>query len=252
MKKFLVAAAGLVAFAAPAFAADMAPVYTKAPIAPTSVYDWSGFYIGGELGGASARANGSFAFPPPATWTNSSSTGIGGGFIGYQYQFVSRIVLGVEANVLALFNQNLGLAACNPATVCNPPGAVIGNRISDAIWTVGPRLGWAAGVWLPYVTGGYAATSLNNTYYTAPGVNFEQFSQNRSGWYVGGGVDWAFSRNWIVGVEYRHYDFGTSRGVPTFTAGGLNPFDTTDLGLRADSVAVRVSYKFGGPVTAKN
>jgi outer membrane immunogenic protein len=236
-----------------ATAADLAArPYTKAaPIAPAPVYDWSGFYIGGELGGAWARVDGSAVFGPPATWRNSRSTGMGGGFIGYQYQFSSNIVLGIEANVVALFNQNLGLATCVPASGCTPPGSLVGNRIGDAIWSVGPRLGWAAGMWMPYLTGGYAGTRVNDTYYLPGGVVFEQLSQNRSGWYVGGGIDWAFNPNWIVGVEYRHYDFGTLRGVPTLAGGGLNPVDSQDLSLRADSVAVRVSYKFGGPVVAK-
>jgi len=59
MKKFLLGAAGLVAAmitAAPAFAADMAVPYTKAP-GPmiAAIYDWSGFYLGLNGGGGSAR-----------------------------------------------------------------------------------------------------------------------------------------------------------------------------------------------------
>jgi outer membrane immunogenic protein len=55
MKKFLLGAAALAAFAGPAFAADMPPrTYSKAPAytAPAVVYNWTGFYIGGHLGGA--------------------------------------------------------------------------------------------------------------------------------------------------------------------------------------------------------
>ena len=51
MKKLLLGAAAMVAFAAPAFAADMpARTYTKAPAytAPEVVYNWTGFYIGGH------------------------------------------------------------------------------------------------------------------------------------------------------------------------------------------------------------
>ena len=39
-------------------------------------------------------------------------------------------------------------------------------------------------------------------------------SQDRFGWYVGGGFDWAINTNWILGAEYRHYDFGSANGVP--------------------------------------
>src|SRR5215471_16031561 len=76
------------------------------------------------------------------------------------------------------------------------------------------------------------------------GVTIEQFSQTRSGWYAGAGVDWALNPNWVVGVEYRHYDFGTARGVPMLVGGGLDPANTTDVSLRADSVMARASYKF--------
>jgi opacity protein-like surface antigen len=68
------------------------------------------------------------------------------------------------------------------------------------------------------------------------------------------GIDYAFNTNWIVGVEYRHYDFGTKRSVPILAAtGALNTFDTTDLALRADTLVARLSYKFGvpRPVVAK-
>ncbi|MDB5638645.1 MAG: hypothetical protein JWP51_3553, partial [Bradyrhizobium sp.] len=54
MKRILLGAAAIIAFAAPAFAADMpARTYTKAPAytAPEAIYNWTGFYIGGHLGG---------------------------------------------------------------------------------------------------------------------------------------------------------------------------------------------------------
>jgi outer membrane immunogenic protein len=230
-----------------AMAADL-PVKAR-PMMVEAVYDWSGFYVGGELGGIWDRASGSFAFPPPATYTNRASTGIGGGFIGYQYQW-NQAVLGIEADVVGLFNQDLGRSACTPVTGCIA-GLTVGNRMGGALWSVGPRLGWAAGQWMPYVTGGYAGTRVSNTSFAAGGAVTEQFSQNRSGWYVGAGVDWAFNPNWIVGVEYRHYDFGTSRSVPIGVGGAPVPGDATDLSLRSDSVAARVSYKFGGPIIAK-
>ena len=54
MKKLLLATVALtvLSIAAPALAADMAPAYTKAPpMAPIAVYNWTGFYIGGHIGG---------------------------------------------------------------------------------------------------------------------------------------------------------------------------------------------------------
>ena len=60
MKKILLGAVAMIAFAGPAFAADMpARTYTKAPpyTAPAVIYNWTGFYIGGHLGGAFAGDN---------------------------------------------------------------------------------------------------------------------------------------------------------------------------------------------------
>src|SRR4051812_40205723 len=60
MRKFLIAVAGAVALATSALAADMAPApraYTKAPAPVVAVYNWTGFYIGGSVGGHQSRDN---------------------------------------------------------------------------------------------------------------------------------------------------------------------------------------------------
>src|ERR1700675_837427 len=102
MKKLLLGAA-FIAFAAPAFAADMpARTYTKAPAytAPEVVYNWTGFYIGGHLGGAFAG--------------NNSLEGSGGRFMGgvqggFDYQFATNWVIGAEAQYSWLSNNNSNL-----------------------------------------------------------------------------------------------------------------------------------------------
>ena len=58
MKKFLLGAVGLLALgmAAPASAADMAPSrHRRPPPLPAPIYNWSGFYIGGNGGWAQSR-----------------------------------------------------------------------------------------------------------------------------------------------------------------------------------------------------
>jgi outer membrane immunogenic protein len=107
---------------------------------------------------------------------------------------------------------------------------------------------------MPYVSGGYAATSLTNTTFDAAGLASEGFKQDRSGWYAGVGLDYAITPSWIIGGEYRHYDFGTARGIPLVAgATTLVTADTVDTSLKADTVTVRLSYKFwaGGPVVAR-
>src|SRR6266481_9985046 len=91
MKRILLGAAALAAMAAPAFAADIQPrPYTKAPAytAPQVVYNWTGFYIGGHLGGAFAGDN---------SLQGSDARFLGGVQAGFDYQFAPNWVLGAEA-----------------------------------------------------------------------------------------------------------------------------------------------------------
>src|SRR6202048_1599165 len=100
MRKLLLGTVAFVAFAAPAVAADMpARTYTKAPVytAPEAVYNWTGFYIGGHLGGAFAGSN--------------SLEGSGGRFMGgvqggFDYQFATNWGVGGEAQYSWLANSN--------------------------------------------------------------------------------------------------------------------------------------------------
>src|SRR5947209_4805635 len=101
MKKLLLGGAALIAFAAPALAADIPPrVYTKAApayTAPQVVYVWTGFYVGGHLGGAFADSN--------------SLAGGGGRFLGgvqggFDYQFGTNWVVGAEAQYSWMLNNN--------------------------------------------------------------------------------------------------------------------------------------------------
>ena len=100
MKKLVLSAAAIVTFAAPAFAADIpARTYTKAPVytAPQVVYNWTGFYIGGHLGGAFASDNSLEA---------SGGRFLGGLQGGFDYQFAPNWVLGLEAQYSWLSNNN--------------------------------------------------------------------------------------------------------------------------------------------------
>ena len=91
MKKLLLATAAMIAFAAPAFAADLAArPYTKAPVytPPEAIYNWTGFYIGGHIGGAFAGNN---------SLQGSDDRFLGGVQGGFDYQFANNWVIGAEA-----------------------------------------------------------------------------------------------------------------------------------------------------------
>src|SRR5580692_5528299 len=88
MKKFLLGTVGLIALAAPASAADLAPrPYTKAPppmISP--VYDWSGFYIGINGGWGQNRDCRSGVLTGADFGCHDANGGTAGGQIGYRWQ----------------------------------------------------------------------------------------------------------------------------------------------------------------------
>src|SRR3954453_11812075 len=141
MKRVLLGAVAAFAFAGSAMAADIAPrPYTKAPIytPPQVVYNWTGFYIGGHLGGAFAGNNG---------LEGSNARFLGGVQGGFDYQFAPNWVMGVEAQYSWLSNNNGG------ATF--PLGTQVTSN-TDQLGSVTGRIGYTWGPALLYAKGGYA------------------------------------------------------------------------------------------------
>ena len=125
MKKILLAGVALVSVASgSAMAADLAarPVYTKAPVmAP--VYNWTGFYIGGNVGYSWGRSATSYTVTGlPGFSTSQNMDGwVGGGQAGYNWQFNQNWVFGVEADIQGT-GQN-GTATLPSVVFVPPPGA---------------------------------------------------------------------------------------------------------------------------------
>ena len=198
MKKVLIASAILISLdtVMPAFAADLPPRrYTKAPAVATSIYNWTGFYIGGHIGGAFNGDNG-FA------GTNSDSNGqiLGGVQIGGDYQFAPNWVVGIEGQFSWLGNNNNGVII---------PGGFVFNSNQRGLGSVTGRLGYTWGPALLYVKGGYAfsdhsdSLSLNGT-----SAAFALDGSHHDGFTVGAGLEYMFAQNWSAKVEYQFYDFG--------------------------------------------
>src|SRR6478609_7080811 len=103
MKKLLLGTVALVALgAAPALAADLAArPYTKAPAYAAPIYNWTGFYVGGHIGGAFGGDNN-------FSGLGGSNDGrfLGGVQVGADYQFAPNWVLGVEGQYSWLGNNN--------------------------------------------------------------------------------------------------------------------------------------------------
>jgi outer membrane immunogenic protein len=251
MKKFLLGIAGLVALAAPASAADLAArPYTKAPppmIAP--VYDWTGFYIGGNGGWGSSRRcwdslNGNGVLIG-SDGCHDASGGTAGGQIGYRWQ-AGTWVFGLEGqgNWADFGGRNVSLI--NPTFT--------GESKIQAFGLLTGQIGYAWNNVLLYVKGGAAVTDNRyNAILTPTNTVVGTVSDTRWGGTVGAGLEFGFSPNWSAGIEYNHLFMGDR--TYTFTSNGaVAPVGTAAverIKADADLVTVRVNYRWGGPVVAK-
>jgi outer membrane immunogenic protein len=235
MKKLLLGAASLFAFAAPAVAADIpARTYTKAPAytVPEAVYNWTGFYIGGHLGGAFAGDN---------SVLGSNARFLGGVQGGVDYQFAPNWVVGAEAQYSWLSNNN------NAAVF---PGGTLITSNNNQLGSVTGRLGYAWGPALFYGKGGFAWRDNNNFGVSVAGVPaaFTTNGSHNDGYTVGAGLEYMFAPNWSAKAEYQYYNFGNT----TFTSG---PAPIVGARFRDDehTVKVGVNYRFGwgGPAAAR-
>ena len=108
------------------------------------------------------------------------------------------------------------------------------------------RLGVVYGRALFYATGGVAVAEIINTYDTrAFGGGYASLSDQRVGWTVGGGIDYALTYNWSLRAEYRYSDFGSFIDKSSILSGGAF-FPNTNLNrhLTPNQAQAGFSYKF--------
>jgi outer membrane immunogenic protein len=233
MKKILLATVALVAVgaAAPALAADLAArPYTKAPAyVPAPIYNWTGFYIGGHIGGA---------FAGNSSLGNTDGRFLGGIQGGADYEFSNNVVLGVEAEYSWLTNNNNGVLL---------PGGTLVTSNSNQLGSVTGRVGYSFGAALLYAKGGYAFKDGDHINASVGGVPvaFTTDGSHQDGYTVGAGLEYMFAPNWSAKIEYQYYNFGSG----TFTSGpvGLAGTRFTD---DEHTVKAGINYRFnwGGPV----
>jgi opacity protein-like surface antigen len=219
---------------------------TKAPVkapALSGPVNWTGFYLGGTLGaGYAGRANETFA-PAPAVpgvtlpFAGASATSqlagiLGGGQFGYNYQ-MGAWVLGAEAEFD--WTNAKGSKACGNMAPANgdPTNALFNVTCSDQLnWlaTATGRLGYAWDRTLFYAKAGAAWTHENfsvtcnqsavgnvanvgsgQTCYNPAGVllNRATVSDNRVGWTVGAGTEFALTEHWSARGEIDYLGFGS-------------------------------------------
>jgi outer membrane immunogenic protein len=263
LRRILLASAGIAALTGAAAAADLTahpppPAYIPPPPPPL----WTGFYAGLSVGGAWGSNNNvdtlavntfdNYATAAPAVGLAGAAPGldsaasqtnsvnmqnragvIGGGQVGYNFQFYNNFVVGIEADISGLSQRAYGGAG---RSVTDPisgdtANAFIANETGvEWLGTVRGRLGWLiTPTFLIYGDGGLAyggvrAATYTHAFWTPGGAltagdewtdSFGSISQSgnnnetRVGWTAGGGVEWMFMPNWSLKVEYLYYDLGS-------------------------------------------
>jgi outer membrane immunogenic protein len=201
MKSILVAgvsALALVATFGAANAADMPVRQTmpmKAPAYVPPAFTWTGAYIG---------VNGGYGFGGDSNFSGGAAPG--GGFntdgwllgptLGYNWQ-TGPAVFGVEGDI--------DWADINGSGSCTGLGC---STKSDWLGTVRGRLGYNAGRWMPYITGGLAFGHMKTSIDT-----FGESSATKAGWTLGGGVEAMLWGPWSAKLEYLYVDLGHSDNI---------------------------------------
>jgi outer membrane immunogenic protein len=247
MKRSLFAVIAVVVLSAtPAFAADLwAPPpppmpYKALPPPVTPAWDWTGFYLGLDVGAAwttdSISPLVSDGGPFPRTNQLSTVGPLGGATVGFNYQ-LSSFLFGVEGDIGALGIGN---------SKVDQPGFPEVDTINNGWYgDATGRLGFVWGSTLLYGKGGWAFfNGQASTTTTAPGFTVSQTGMF-TGWTYGGGLEYRLGGPWSAKIEYLHFAFGT-RDASLTGAAGVFPYANT---LSADTVKFGLNYKFGvGPM----
>jgi len=286
-KRWLTGAATAALAVAGAFAAQAADLPTRkeapAPVFVPPPFTWTGFYIGVNAGGVWSTgkatttlfANGLpfasiqnpsflYGYWPNGGLKNDQAGFIGGGQAGYNYQW-GAWVFGVETDFdgssLSQSKTFIGPSFANPVV-----GPVFGTndfltasgKISlDWLGSTRGRIGFVAtpdNRLMFYGTGGVAyggGSAHLNVYDNANGWFWQSGNQNESrvGWTVGGGVEYAWTNNVIIGAEYLYYNLGskTFYALPNVVASsvlGANVYSSTKINFEGSVARARISYKF--------
>ncbi len=252
MKRLLFAGVAVLALmgADAARAADLPPgvIYPAA----TLPFTFTGFYVGGTVGGALGSSKyletpgtgfGASAANVAAVGTSSAAPRgvIGGLEAGYNWQ-INHFVLGVEGDFSGWdLSANSGVTGAGLL-----PGATFSSSAtvnSNWLFTLRPRLGFANGNMLTYLTGGLAVANFkfseSITGTTGPTLA-GSFSNTEVGWVAGAGVEYGLSQNWFIKAEYLYTSFSNQNAVQT----GPGFTGTATANLSASIVRAGVDYRF--------
>lgn len=232
-------------FSSAAYAAD-----TVAHEADDLSVNWTGGYVGVHAGygwGTVLDVNN-----PNATEQDIDG-GFGGIQAGYNHQFSNNVVLGVEADV-SLGNVS---GAFDGRTISVYNGYYTEDEIT-ALGTLRARLGYSAGRFLPFVTGGLAWANVDHMLGcdrarvvgaplppTGCATKFETSKSDIAvGWTVGAGAEYALTDKWSLKGEYLYTDLGKNRVMLVDANFPGNPVNNRNFDMQFSAVKLGLNYRF--------
>ena len=218
---------------------------------PVAAANWTGFYLGGNIGSGTARDRSSLAgIGVPSEQFNLAPDGVVGGVqAGYNWQ-AANWVYGLEADIQGSSQQDNRTCI----VFCNAPAAAVAyDATLPWFGTVRGRLGYSVGSTLFYATGGYAYGSVKTkTTSTFAGASFlDSSSTTKSGWTAGAGIETPFTflglfgPNWTSKTEYLYVDLGSTTNP---IVGGVLVNTTS---VKEHIFRTGLNYHFNSPVVAK-
>ena len=231
---------------------------------PGPEFNWTGFYIGGQVGYKFTNTDlnldlygnwdttgndvdkAAILDQAPNEWESDGFEA--GGMIGYNAQ-VSNFVVGLEVagNYLWVDDSSTKNFIVSHPLSTDSDITLTTSFDTRYLVTVAPRIGYAFGRFLPYITGGLALGEVdfsqgivyNNLSYTQAGST----SEMETGWMAGGGLQYAFNDHWSVRAQYQYVDLGEHHFR---TEGDTFPgfFGDHEIEVREHNVSLGIIYKF--------
>jgi opacity protein-like surface antigen len=233
----IVAAAAVgIASTLSAHAADMgrpAPVYRAPPVAPP-VYNWSGFYVGGNVGWAFGDASVTYN-PTGATWDIGKDGFMGGLQAGVNWQ-TGAFVFGIEGEFDWINGKGTRNLLAGPGVA-----GLWGDGGTTWMATIAGRAGFAVDNVLWYAKGGAGWVENTATIYNANGSTLWTGSNTPLGWLIGAGVEVGLAPNWTAKLEYQYLNLENWTGVPNIT--GLQQ-DSVSVSRDIQTLKAGFNYKF--------
>jgi outer membrane immunogenic protein len=251
MKLFVAVAAMLgIGASGTASAADLA---VKAPRLAVPLYNWTGCYVGGNVGGGWSKMDttrSQIDTAPPTQvqdnfGSNKGSGFLGGGQVGCDFQ-TTNLVFGIEGQ----FDFGSVKGTSNVPALA---GFTSSNNLKE-LYLITGRIGY---LWTPqllgYVKVGAAFQTNRNTIFAPGGGQWESAKFTDPGITAGIGFEYMFAPSWSVFAEANYVWTEDDSAAHEYVPPGGLPTDVINDRQRIISAMVGVNYKFhwDGPVVAK-